>query len=47
MILLTAAGLLVRTFLYSFHADLGFQRKDLLVADVGELSASLHDSAQG
>jgi predicted permease len=34
MVLLTAAGLLVRTFLNSLHADLGFQRKDLLVADV-------------
>jgi putative ABC transport system permease protein len=34
MVLLTAAGLLVRTFLNSLHADLGFQRKDLLVAEV-------------
>ena len=34
MVLLTAAGLLVRSFIYSFHADLGFQRKNLLVADV-------------
>jgi predicted permease len=34
MILLTAAGLLVRTFIYSLHADLGFERKNLLVADV-------------
>jgi predicted permease len=34
MILLTAAGLLVRTLVYSLHADLGFQRKDLLVADI-------------
>lgn len=40
MILLTAAGLLIRTFVYSMHSDLGFQRKDLLVAEVeaqGEL----------
>ena len=34
MILLTVSGLLVRTFIYTLHADLGFQRKDLLVADV-------------
>jgi putative ABC transport system permease protein len=34
MILLTAAGLLVRTFMNSLHADLGFQRKDLLIADI-------------
>jgi len=34
MILLTCAGLLVRTFIYSLHVDLGFQRKNLLVADV-------------
>ncbi|MGJ5819239.1 ADOP family duplicated permease [Paludibaculum fermentans] len=34
MLLLTASGLLVRTFLYSMHADLGFQRKDVLVADI-------------
>jgi predicted permease len=34
MILLTAAGLLIRTLIYSLHADLGFQRKDLLVANV-------------
>jgi predicted permease len=34
MILLTGAGLLVRTFIYSMRVDLGFQRKDLLVADI-------------
>ena len=34
MILLTGAGLLVRTFIHSLHVDLGFQRKNLLVADV-------------
>jgi len=34
MVLLTVSGLLVRTFIYTLHADLGFQRKDLLVVDV-------------
>ncbi|MGC4052669.1 MAG: ABC transporter permease [Paludibaculum sp.] len=34
MLLLTAAGLLVRTFVYSMHLDLGFQRKSVLVADI-------------
>jgi predicted permease len=34
LLLLTAAGLLVRTFLYSMRVDLGFERRDLLVADV-------------
>lgn len=34
MLLLTASGLLVRTFVYSMQADLGFQRKDILVADI-------------
>ena len=34
MILLTTAGLLVRTFVYSMHRDLGFQRRDVLVAEI-------------
>jgi predicted permease len=34
LVLLTAAGLLVRTFIYSLNLDLGFQRRDLLIAEV-------------
>jgi len=34
MILLTGSGLLIRTFIYSMNLDLGFERRDLLVADV-------------
>jgi predicted permease len=34
MMLLTSAGLLIRTFVYSLNLDLGFARRDLLVADI-------------
>jgi len=35
VILLAGAGELVRTFIYGMNLDLGFQRRDLLVVDVG------------
>ncbi|MBL8234711.1 MAG: ABC transporter permease, partial [Bryobacterales bacterium] len=34
MVLLVGAGLLVRTFLYSMTLDLGFERRDVLVANI-------------
>jgi predicted permease len=34
MMLLTGAGLLIRTFVYSLNLDLGFARRDLLVANI-------------
>jgi predicted permease len=34
IVLLVGTGLLVRTFIYSMNLDLGFQRRDVLVADI-------------
>lgn len=34
MMLLVGAGLLVRTFVYSMNLDLGFERRDVLVANI-------------
>jgi putative ABC transport system permease protein len=34
LVLLTGAGLLIRTFVYSMNLDLGFARRDVLVADI-------------